>query len=58
MNDSHKGWSIENGDYQRDYKSTETYRRKQERKRLIINSIKIFILIAGIAAGAYFIFGV
>ncbi|MCF8242414.1 MAG: hypothetical protein K9J16_13605 [Melioribacteraceae bacterium] len=40
-----KGWSITDGDYKRDYKSTRTYHKQQERKKLITTILKITIYI-------------
>lgn len=41
-------WSIEQGDYEISYKSSQTYLRKQKRKRLIINIFKAVSIISTI----------
>jgi hypothetical protein len=56
MGNTRKNWSIEKGDYQRDFNSTSRYEKKIRRKKFAISFAKYFLLLCAIVMVAYFIF--
>ncbi len=56
LDNEYQKWDINKGDYKRDYQSTNRYLKKQERTRMIRQTLLIAITVAVLVSALYGIF--
>ncbi len=56
LDNDYQKWDINKGDYKRDYRATNRYLKKQERAKLIRQSVLIALTVALLFSALYGIF--